>query len=167
MFRLSCFMFLVLCVGCESGFIKPETSMSAGPGGSLFKYNSSKDVLVEADGVDVDPDTKHVKMARFRLSSMSSPVITANVDQMRQLGDNYLKLGEAWAIYTRSVGEMGREIIGALKELRQFAPSIRGSSPIGSVDIPPQVLESYFQWLSKQRGDQPAVIPTTTSPAQP
>lgn len=161
---------LILCAlcawtGCESGFIKPETSMSAGPGGSLFKYNSSKDVMVEADGVDVDPETKHVKMDRFRLSSMASPVITSNVAQMAQLGQNYLLLGQAWANYTDSVNRLGTSWLQQLPNLKQFAPAVGLNGPFGlSASIPPEAVQVIADAVLKKISEAKAVPASPVNP---
>ncbi len=165
MLRLLILCAIVAATGCESGFIKPETSMSAGPGGSVFRYNSSKDVVVEADGIDVDPDTKHVKMDRFRLSSLGSPVITANVAQMAQLGQNYLLLGQAWASYTDSVNRLGTSWLQQLPNLKQFAPSVGLNGPLGfSASIPPEAVQPIVDAVLKKLSETKVVPASPVTP---
>jgi hypothetical protein len=150
------------------GVARPEVVVSAGPGGSLFTYKSTKDLRFKAEGVDVDKsDPTRVKIDSIELTSLASPVIEANIEQMRVLGENYLKLGDAWATYTDSVtGLVGTVLPTGLGGLRQFSPRASVSGPLGlSGSVDAALFEKLVEAISKRLGlGSPASQPAGAAP---
>ena len=111
-------------LGCAS----PRTTLQAGPFGSYFKFHNSKDVSVQMENVEVDPDTKRTKIGKMSIEDMASPVRLANVEQIRAGYEGAATL----------FPQMLNSVMTALPQMRQFAVQPAGvtvtdRSPIQSM----------------------------------
>lgn len=96
-----------LCGGCA--FFEPSTEL-IGPG---FRWTDSKDTDVEITDLEVDPATKHVRVAKIVIRNNASDVALANAQQMLAASEQIRVSWEGLAHVTEQLARMVPGLLSA------------------------------------------------------
>lgn len=95
---LSLLFFVILCVlltmitGC--GWFTPTTKLQAGPWGSYFSFEDSKDNNITIEDSHYDPTTKGFRIGRLVIVNASSSVLQAQTERLIQINEQMRIHGE-------------------------------------------------------------------------
>lgn len=97
-FFLSLLFFFILCsllamiTGC--GWFTPTTKLQAGPWGSYFSFEDSKDNNITIEDSHYDPATKGFRIGRLVIVNASSSVLQAQTERLIQINEQMRIHGE-------------------------------------------------------------------------
>lgn len=123
--RIGFVLALLFLTGCP--YANPRTEVTYDWTG--FRFHNSKDVVVDIDDLEIDPNTKIVKLKRLHIADNASDVRIANVQQIKAQTEQVQAITAMIQQQTQILASMAESVIPWLRP----ATSTSVTTPWGGV----------------------------------
>lgn len=128
-----------LMAGC--GWFTPVTKVSAGPFGSSFTFEDSKDNEILVEGAAANPADNSFRVDRLQIRNVSSSVLAAQTERLVQIN-------EQMRIHGQNIAQAIGEFRGLLGSVMPYVMRAEASSPLGKLSVPAATLEDALNGLT-------------------